>query len=179
MIIKLREGCSISSNDFIFKVHNQIGTEDIDSGTISPQNIASWELFHDTDLGKDVQNFLEDMKEKPISIRIPDLEQKFHLKTLHHRNKMVNSMFSTTAVILLIAFLVLCFCIYRKNRPVVVPQFPRSDPIQSSITMSSLISSEVETPLESQSTSCETNISNVKSGAPKGKTKLNPSILSN
>ena len=119
------------------------------------------------------------MKEKPISIRIPDLEQKFHLKILHHRNKMVNSMFSTTAVILLIAFLVLCFCIYRKNRPVVVPQFPRSDPIQSSITMSSLISSEVETPLESQSTSCETNISNVKPGAPKGKTKLNPSILSN
>ena len=80
MIIKLREGCSISTNDFIFRVHNQIGTEEINSGTISTPNIALWELFHDIDLGKEVQKFLEDMEEKPISIRIPDLEQNFILK---------------------------------------------------------------------------------------------------
>ena len=114
MIIKLREGYSISTNNLIFRVHNQIGTEEINSGTISTPNMAVWKLYHDIDLGKEVQKFLEDMKEKPVSIKIPDLEQKFHLKTLHHKNELVTSVFSTTAVILLIAFQVLCFCIYKK-----------------------------------------------------------------
>ena len=68
MIIKLREGCSISTNDFIFRVHFQIGTEEIHSGTISTPNIALWELFHDIDVGKEVQQFLEDMKDNPVSI---------------------------------------------------------------------------------------------------------------
>ena len=35
MIIKLREGCSISTHDFIFKVHNTIETEEINTQTIS------------------------------------------------------------------------------------------------------------------------------------------------
>ena len=179
MIIKLREGCSISTHDFIFKVHKTIGTEEINSQTISVPNNALWELFHDTDLGKDVQNFLEDMKEKPISIRIPDLEQKFHLKTLHHKNKLATSVFSTTAIILLIAFLVLCFCIYKKNRPIYVRQYTRNDPIQSSITMSSLISTDAETQCDPKSIPCEPESSNSNLGAPKRKSKLNTSILAN
>ena len=119
------------------------------------------------------------MKEKPISIRIPDLEQKFHLKTLHHKNKLATSVFSTTAMILLIAFLVLCFCIYKKNRPIYVRQYTRNDPIQSSITMSSLISTDAETQCDPKSIPCEPESSNSNLGAPKRKSKLNTSILAN
>ena len=108
-----------------------------------------------------------------------DLKQNFHLKTLHHKYRLATSVFSTTAVILLIAFLVLCFCIYKKNRPVFVSQYSRDIPIQSSITRSSLKSSDAETQIDSKSTPCEPNTSNSNLGAPKRKIRLNPSILSN
>ena len=179
MIIKMREGCFISTNDFIFRVHNQIGTEEINSGMISTPNIALWQRFRDIDLGNEVQKFLEDMREEPVSIKPPDLEQKFHLKTLHHKKKLVTSVFRTTTVILLIAFLVLCFYIYKKNRPIFVSQYLRGITIRSSITMSSLISSDAETQIDSKSIPCEPNASNSSLGAPNRKIRLNPSILSN
>ena len=82
--------------------------------------------------GSEIKEFVEKMADKPITMKMVDLEHKFHLHKLSHKTKNITMAFSSMAgaICLIIVLLIICNA-KRRQEP--------NQIFKSSVTMSSLL----------------------------------------
>ena len=109
--------------------HNRIKTIK-DSGvhqnvfyTSSEENVADlvtkvkhiFNLLEQKSLNVELQNFLEKMADKPITLKPIDIKHKFNLHKLQHKTHFMTQAFSSTAGVIGITLIIGGFCIIKNE----------------------------------------------------------------
>ena len=131
-IISLVPGCKLTTKDFIFKWTRELFSKSLNPQLVSTPGSEIFGLINMGSKGSEIKEFVEKMADKPITMKMVDIEHKFHLHQLSHKTKNMTMAFSSTAgVICIIIVLLIIFNAKRRQGS--------NQIFKSSVTMSSLL----------------------------------------
>ena len=116
-ILQIKAGCRVQSAGYIFKRSKEIFSENIDPIMIdSIRETNIWSLISENAENEEIKGLLHEMVKKDAKgLRLVDIEDKFKLHKLRHRNKVTKNIFSSISATLLLVAGVLVVFICRKN----------------------------------------------------------------
>jgi len=116
-ILTIEAGCRVQSSGYIFKRNKEIFTDEISPiliDSIGKTNI--WDLISKNAENENIKNLLHTMvKKNAKGLKLADIEDKFNLHKLRHRNKVTQNVFTSISSIILLIGGVLIIYVCRNN----------------------------------------------------------------
>ena len=116
-ILQIKAGCRVQSSGYIFKRNKEIFSENINPIMIdSIRETNIWSLISENAENEEIKGLLHEMVKKDSKgLRLVDIEDKFKLHKLRHRNKVTKTIFTSISATLMLIGGVLVLFASRKN----------------------------------------------------------------
>lgn len=95
-IISIVPGCKLTTKEFIFKHNRELFSKSLNPQLSSTTGSDIFNLLEQKPLNLELQNFLEKMADKLITLKPIDIEHKFGLHKLNHKTHFLTQAFSST-----------------------------------------------------------------------------------